>query len=61
VNYILSKKNKDNENYIIKLNSLTIDCENDLSKSTGKYIIHLEKYFLKIINLTKSLNLKNNS
>jgi DNA polymerase III delta prime subunit len=61
VNYILSKKNKDNENYIITLNSLTIQCENDLSKSTGKYFIHLEKYFLKIINLTKSLNLKNNS
>ena len=61
INYNLSQKYKNNIEYIIKLNTLTIECENDLIKSTGKYLIHLEKYFVKIINLTKSLNLKNNS
>lgn len=48
---ILTEKYKNNIDICIKLSDLSVQCDCDLYNSTGKYFIHLENYFVKLILL----------
>lgn len=51
INKILEDKYKNNEEMIVKILKLSSDCDYNLANSTGKYFIHLENYFVKLITL----------
>ena len=51
INKILCEKFQKKYNLCEKILELTCECDINLSKSTGKYFIHLENYFVKLILL----------
>ena len=51
INKILCEKFKNNHQLCFSIIKLSCDCDINLSKSTGKYFIHLENYIVKLILL----------
>lgn len=51
INYILTNKYNNDLKLCTNIIKLTSECDMNLLKSTGKYFIHLENYFIKLILL----------
>jgi|SaaInlStandDraft_5_1057022.scaffolds.fasta_scaffold05037_5 DNA polymerase III delta prime subunit len=51
ISKILLDKYKNNIDICFKIIELSTACDHDLCRSTGKYFIHLENYFIKLILL----------
>ena len=51
ISKIMIRKYKNDFDKIEKIIKLTLECDSNLYNSTGKYFIHLENYFIKLILL----------